>query len=34
LLVECGWWPPQIEFDVPDLNTCISIINEQRKKAK
>lgn len=32
LLIETGFWPPNIEFLSADLNTCISIMNEQRQR--
>jgi len=31
LLVATGWWPPEIEFDIADLNTTIKLLNESRK---
>jgi hypothetical protein len=33
LLVSVGWWPPQIEFDTRDLQTVISVLNEQNKES-
>jgi len=32
LLVETGWWPPQIPFEIQDMNTVIDVINKSRRK--
>jgi len=34
VLVETGWWPPDIGFEVDDMATVIDVINEARKKQK
>ena len=34
LLVAVSWWPPQIEFDLKDLNTVVDVIEEQKKQQR
>ena len=34
MLVETGYWPPQIPFDLVELNTVVEVINENRKQAR
>jgi hypothetical protein len=34
VLIETGYWPPQIPFDMEELATVVSVINQQRKEER
>jgi hypothetical protein len=32
MLVTVGWWPPDIEFDLKDLNTVAKVIEDRNRE--
>jgi hypothetical protein len=30
--LHCGWWPPSVDFELPDLATVVDILERQRKE--
>jgi len=31
VLVQTGFWPPDVDFTMKDLNTVLQVINESQK---
>jgi hypothetical protein len=34
MLVALHWWPPDVEFDLKDLNTVAAVLKDQQRQRR